>query len=270
MEKNCTLQISLNADCLHPPQPQLLPPPSLTSADSAQAPPQPAAPSLLPALPASFLFFSQTFGALSDTSLSLHFLFPPSSSSRSSGTASAIAAGDRTTSSVLSPTSDSPFFTISPTSHTATPHPIISLSNFIITCHDCSNRHICSGESSRSYISRSTFTSSSAKIRLLTDFVPIKDESNGSCPTSGTESIAESSTSYAHTTPPCSTARRATTYPSSVCSARGYSSSSSDSGMCRPYTPAASGTTIRSRLLKSSIAPAGAYDAATITEAFDG
>ncbi|KAH7820368.1 uncharacterized protein MONOS_6241 [Monocercomonoides exilis] len=37
---------------------------------------------------------------------------------------------------------------------------------------------------------------------------------NESSATSGTESIAESATSYAHTTPPYSTSRRATTYPS--------------------------------------------------------
>ncbi|KAH7819266.1 uncharacterized protein MONOS_2877 [Monocercomonoides exilis] len=55
--------------------------------------------------------------------------------------------------------------------------------------------------------------------------------SNGSCTTSGSESIAESATSYAHVTHPYNTASRTTTYPHSVCNAR---------GMCSACTAAAS------------------------------
>ncbi|KAH7818637.1 uncharacterized protein MONOS_8385 [Monocercomonoides exilis] len=65
------------------------------------------------------------------------------------------------------------------------------------------------------------------------------------------------------TTPPFSTASRSTTYHRSFYSARCDSSSCSDSGMCLPYTPASSGTTICSRLSKSSIAAAEVYEAIT-------
>ncbi|KAH7832302.1 uncharacterized protein MONOS_11648 [Monocercomonoides exilis] len=66
------------------------------------------------------------------------------------------------------------------------------------------------------------------------DFVPTYAASDRSGPTSGTESIAERSTSFTCTTPPYNTAPCSTTYPRNVYSVWG------DSGICRTYTPAAS------------------------------
>ncbi|KAH7819641.1 uncharacterized protein MONOS_7031 [Monocercomonoides exilis] len=68
---------------------------------------------------------------------------------------------------------------------------------------------------------------------------------------------------HTRTTSPYSTASRTTTYLRSVCSARGDNSSCSDSCMCRPYTQAASCSTICSRISMSFITAAEAYDFAT-------
>ncbi|KAH7819472.1 uncharacterized protein MONOS_12726 [Monocercomonoides exilis] len=111
-----------------------------------------------------------------------------------------IAAGDKTTSSILNSTNSNVFSTISPPSHTTTPRPVMSSPSFTITRLDCCDLQSCSYRSNRSSIDGNAFTSASAKIRLLPDFVPTDAASEGSGATSGTESIAESTTSYAHTT----------------------------------------------------------------------
>ncbi|KAH7816087.1 uncharacterized protein MONOS_7753 [Monocercomonoides exilis] len=98
-------------------------------------------------------------------------------------------------------------------------------------------------------INGKAFTSAAVKIRLIPDFVPTDAASDGSCTSSGTESIAEIVTSYAHTTPPYSTPRRATTNHSK-----------------RLLLPQLRNLLIflhPSHLSKSSIAPADVYGAAS-------
>ncbi|KAH7823426.1 uncharacterized protein MONOS_3661 [Monocercomonoides exilis] len=80
--------------------------------------------------------------------------FPPPSSAFSHFSSTA---NKKDTSSILVPAADSPFPTISPTSHTATPRPNTSPSSFTTTRLDCCDHHICSEGSNRSQIDGNAF-----------------------------------------------------------------------------------------------------------------
>ncbi|KAH7832400.1 uncharacterized protein MONOS_9313 [Monocercomonoides exilis] len=189
------------------------------------------------------LYIIFVFFFLSSTSSSSSFIsFSSSASSCSSSIASAIAVGDRTTSSILSPAADSHFSTISPTSHTSTPHPITLSHSFTTTCLDCGDLRW--QQRRRSACSQ---TSCSPTLQATEAAPPVKPKASPKAP-------HRMHTQHIHTMQPAMSR---------------YIISLSYDFLRFSYTPAASGSTIRRRLSISSIAATYVNDPTT-SEAIKG